>query len=83
MTRVWTAVAVALCLVLALALSRGEVRADPPGCPQWETMLAQPGLIMSVQPNELGKPVIEKAPTGWEPFAYTPAGQLVYRRCAR
>jgi hypothetical protein len=71
---------VAAGLVLAFTLSRGHAES---GCPQWEVLLAQPPSILTVQPNEVGKPVVEKAPAGWEPFAYAPSGQLVYRRCGR
>jgi hypothetical protein len=71
---------IALALVIALAT---HARADGGGCPQWEVMLAQPPAIATMAPSGIGKPVVEKAPAGWEPFAYAPSGQLVYRRCAR
>jgi hypothetical protein len=71
-------------VILALLSFRGDVRAQSAGgCPQWEVMLAQPPPILTVPVSEIGKPVIEKAPAGWEPFAFAPSGQLVYRRCAR
>jgi hypothetical protein len=70
-------------LAAGLLLALSAPRAQATGCPQWETMLAQPGPITVVQPAEVGKPTVEKAPAGWEPFAYSPSGQLVYRRCAR
>lgn len=60
----------------------------PPSCAQYELLLAAPPSASaagtSMRLPEYGKPAIEKAPAGgWEPFAYSPTGQLVYRRCAR
>ena len=78
----WTLAGVAAGLALAFSLSRSEVRAQSAGCPQWEVMLATPPPVAMVQPSEMGKPVVEKAPAGWEPFAYSPSGTLVFRRCA-
>jgi hypothetical protein len=59
--------------------------APPPGCGQWEVMLAPPGRITldAKALPEPGKSFVEHAPAGWEPFAFTPGGALVYRRCAR
>lgn len=57
--------------------------AEGGGCHEWEVMMAQPSPIISAQPAEIGKPLVEKVPSGWEPFAYSPSGALVYRRCAR
>ncbi|MES1204561.1 MAG: hypothetical protein ABUS79_01365 [Pseudomonadota bacterium] len=55
------------------------------GCQQWEVMLGQPARVVTDVKTlpELGKPFVEPAPAGWEPFAFGPSGQLVYRRCAR
>ena len=60
-------------------------RASSGPCQQWEVMLA-PTTHAAADPKplpELGKPFIEQAPQGWEPFAFGPTGQLVYRRCAK
>jgi len=60
-------------------------RQSPPGCGQWEVMLAPPGRITldAKALPEPGKSFVEHAPAGWEPFAFTPNGALVYRRCAK
>lgn len=85
---------VAAALVAALIVWPRGATADKPDkpdrhapaeCPQWEVMLA-PAMRLAVDTKSLpeaGKPMVERAPAGWEPFAYTPSGALVYRRCAR
>jgi hypothetical protein len=59
--------------------------ANAPGCAQWEVMLD--ALVRTnIDPKTIpapGKPYVEKAPAGWEPFAFGPTGQLVYRRCIK
>lgn len=79
----------ALVGALVVAWPRGAT-ADKAGtavlpCPQWEVMLSQPTRVTIDAKSlpELGKAVVEQAPAGWEPFAFTPSGQLVYRRCAK
>ena len=79
----------ALLGAVLVAWPRGAT-ADKPAavvvpCPQWEVMLSQPTRVTIDVKSlpEAGKAVVEQAPAGWEPFAFTPAGQLVYRRCAR
>jgi hypothetical protein len=78
----------ALLAALVLGWPRGAT-ADKPAvvaaCPQWEVMLSQPTRVTIDAKSlpEAGKAVVEQAPAGWEPFAFTPAGQLVYRRCTR
>jgi hypothetical protein len=55
------------------------------GCAQWEVMLSEPthaSIDVKALPG-VGKPLIEPSPPGWEPFAFGPTGQLVYRRCAK
>jgi len=78
----------------AIAWPRGATADKPPTsmpcaacapCTQWEVMLASPGhvtLDAKALPQP-GKSFVEQAPAGWEPFALTPAGALVYRRCAK
>lgn len=70
-----------------LAWPRSAASADrpAPSCQQWEVALASPThlTIDARSLPEAGKPVTEASPPGWEPFAFTPTGQLVYRRCAR
>lgn len=64
---------------------RDRAAACPPSCQQWEVMLA-PSTRTAADPKSLpeaGKPYVEQSPQGWEPFAFGPTGQLVYRRCAR
>ncbi|MBC8132001.1 MAG: hypothetical protein H7X95_03395 [Deltaproteobacteria bacterium] len=69
----------------SLAWSRGATADKAAGCQQWEVMVAQPARITIDAKSlpEAGKPVVEQSPPGWEPFAFTPAGQLVYRRCGK
>lgn len=57
----------------------------PPVCQQWEVMLAPSTRTAAESKSlpELGKPFVEQSPPGWEPFAFGPTGQLVYRRCAK
>lgn len=64
---------------------RGATADKPPGCAQWEVMLASPGRVTldAKALPEPGKSFIEQVPAGWEPFAFTPAGALVYRRCTK
>lgn len=64
---------------------RGATADKPGGCAQWEIMVAAPTrlTIDAKALPEAGKPLIEPAPPGWEPFAFTPGGQLVYRRCGK
>ena len=71
--------------VAVVAWPRGATADKPSGCAQWEVMLAPPGrLTLDTKAlPEPGKSFVEQAPAGWEPFALTPAGALVYRRCAR
>jgi hypothetical protein len=73
--------------VLFVAWPRIATSADrpAPSCQQWEVALASPThlTIDARSLPEAGKPVTEASPPGWEPFAFTPTGQLVYRRCAR
>ena len=74
--------------LVLLGVFVAEARETPPdklpGCAQWEVMLAP-----SVRSASDSKPLpelgtsVEQAPAGWEPFAFNPSGQLVYRRCAR
>ena len=58
---------------------------SPSGCQQWEVMLGTATRITIDAKSlpEAGKAFVEQAPPGWEPFAFTPGGQLVYRRCAK
>jgi hypothetical protein len=56
-----------------------------PSCQQWEVMVA-PAVRSANEARplpEAGKPIVESAPAGWEPFAFGPTGQLVFRRCAK
>ena len=64
---------------------RGATAEKPTACQQWEVMLTQPARITIDAKSlpEAGKPVVETSPAGWEPFAFGPTGQLVYRRCVR
>ena len=68
-----------------VAWPRGATADKPAGCGQWEVMLAPPGRVNldAKALPEPGKSFVEQAPAGWEPFAFTPAGALVYRRCAK
>jgi hypothetical protein len=71
--------------MLLIGWPRGATADKPTGCQQWEVMLTQ-ATHMTIDVKSLpeaGKPVIETAPPGWEPFAFGPSGQLVYRRCAK
>lgn len=65
--------------------ARGATADKPSTCQQWEVMLGQPTRVTIDVKSlpEAGKPVVEPAPPGWEPFAFTPSGQLVFRRCAK
>lgn len=97
MSRAASLTAVVTCLAAVgavLGLPRGATAEKPPvaapvagttGCAQWEVMLAPPARVaMDTKAlPALGKPVVEQAPVGWEPFAFTPTGALVYRRCAK
>lgn len=89
MMSTWRATAFLLTgLIIAVgvvAWPRGATADKPAGCPQWEVMVGQATRITIDAKSlpEAGKPLIEQAPPGWEPFAFAPAGQLVYRRCAR
>jgi hypothetical protein len=88
--RITGAVAV-LVVAGVIAWPRGATADKPSSCAactpcvQWEVMLAPPGhvtLDAKALPQP-GKSFVEQAPAGWEPFALTPAGALVYRRCAK
>jgi hypothetical protein len=70
---------------VVVAWPRGATADKPSGCAQWEVMLAPPGRITLDAKSlpEPGKSFVEHAPAGWEPFAFTPTGALVYRRCAK
>lgn len=80
-----------ICAVAALGAFVGWPRgatADKPAptaCQQWEVMLNQPTRVTIDVKSlpEIGKPLIEISPAGWEPFAFGPTGVLVYRRCAK
>jgi hypothetical protein len=78
-------VAALLTLGLLMAWPRGATAEKPSGCQQWEVMLSQAVRIAndSRPLPEASKPYIEQAPSGWEPFAFGPTGQLVFRRCAK
>jgi|GEM_PF-4773432 len=80
-------VLVVVLAVLFVGWPRIAASADrpAPSCQQWEVALASPThlTIDARSLPEAGKPVTETSPPGWEPFAFTPTGQLVYRRCAR
>ena len=79
---------IAILVVTAVVAWPGGAAADKPiapaACPQWEVTVGQATQVTMDARSlpQLGKPVVEQAPPGWEPFAFTPAGQLVYRRCA-
>jgi hypothetical protein len=68
-----------------LAWPRGATAEKPSICQQWEVMLAQPVRSANdAKPlPEISKPYVEQSPAGWEPFAFGPTGQLVFRRCSR
>lgn len=79
------ATVVVVVLGVFAAWPRPATAEKPGGCQQWEVMLSPSALAVidaSAVP-EMGKPFVEKAPAGWEPFAFRPTGQLVYRRCTK
>lgn len=85
-----TLLAAALVALGAMVWPRGATAdkspsTTPPTCTQWEVMLAPAGHVTldAKAVPQPGKSFVEQAPAGWEPFAFTPAGALVYRRCAR
>ncbi|MFH0902955.1 MAG: hypothetical protein V2A73_20190 [Pseudomonadota bacterium] len=76
--------------VVGFAVPSGESRAGgdasqsaaPFACAQWEVMSGSDGAASLT--NELpqyGKGHVTKAPAGWEPFASSVNGILLFRRC--
>lgn len=76
---------IAATVMVGILGSRAATADKPSACQQWEVMLGQSGHVVTDVRSlpELGKPFVESSPAGWEPFAFAPSGQLVYRRCAR
>ena len=52
-------------------------------CTQWQTAIYPDAVDLRAPLPEAGKPMISTGPVGWEPFAFGPSGQLVYRRCTK
>jgi hypothetical protein len=74
-----------LAISVVVFTPRRATAEKPSGCQQWEVMLSEAThapIDVKALPG-LGKPLVEPSPPGWEPFAFGPTGQLVYRRCAK
>jgi hypothetical protein len=71
----------------AFAWRGAEVLAAPAApaapCTQWQTAVHPDAIDVKAPLPEAGKPIVSTGPVGWEPFAFGPSGQLVYRRCVK
>ena len=63
--------------------AKPNAEASPGVCKQWQTATLAPVVDINGTLPEMGKPHIDTAPEGWEPFAFGAGGQLVYKRCAK
>lgn len=56
---------------------------EPGMCKQWQTAAMPPIIDINGELPEVGKPRIDTAPEGWEPFALGYGGQVIYKRCVK
>jgi hypothetical protein len=72
----------ALVVAAGVAGARADDTKAQGACAQWEVM-AEEQAVVTAEKQEYGKPIVKKAPAGWEPFALGHSGLLVFRRCAK